>query len=232
MAVERLTDYTRRIWTALGPDAPVGHDIHVNDVIYYMDSSECCIVTNVYPDGSIDCETLPDIGGGGGGGDAVSVALAVDNFTMPAGNFVWQNRIRNVLNTGGCIHVIFDEQLNDSDTDRGIISVGYGGLSAWSVGTANPSLYWQVIKHQSSLHGYMRGVSNVTFTPPAHNGRVDIKMYLDYYFDVIANTTQPYTTAQQTFMTALASHPLISVGCNKSDAFEGAVIARFALEDE
>ena len=65
MAVERLTDYTRRIWTALGPDAPVGHDIHVNDVIYYMDSSECCIVTNVYPDGSIDCETLPDIGGGG-----------------------------------------------------------------------------------------------------------------------------------------------------------------------
>ena len=68
MAVERLTDYTRRIWTALGPDAPAGHDIHVNDVIYYMDSSECCIVTNVHPDGSIDCETLPDIGGGGGGG--------------------------------------------------------------------------------------------------------------------------------------------------------------------
>jgi len=67
MAVERLTDYTRRIWTALGPDAPAGHDIHVNDVIYYMDSSECCIVTNVYPDGSIDCETLPDVGGGGGG---------------------------------------------------------------------------------------------------------------------------------------------------------------------
>ena len=66
MAVERLTDYTRRIWTGLGPDSPVGHDIHVNDVIYYMDSSECCIVTNVHPDGSIDCETLPDIGGGGG----------------------------------------------------------------------------------------------------------------------------------------------------------------------
>lgn len=65
MAVERLTDYTRRIWTALGPDDPAGHDIHVNDVIYYMDSSECCIVRNVYPDGSIDCETLPDIGGGG-----------------------------------------------------------------------------------------------------------------------------------------------------------------------
>lgn len=67
MAVERLTDYTRRIWTALGPDDPAGHDIHVNDVIYYMDSSECCIVSNVYPDGTIDCETLPDIGGGGGG---------------------------------------------------------------------------------------------------------------------------------------------------------------------
>lgn len=67
MAVERLTDYTRRIWTALDADAPEGHDIHVNDVIYYMDSSECCIVTNVHPDGSIDCETLPDIGGGGGG---------------------------------------------------------------------------------------------------------------------------------------------------------------------
>lgn len=83
MAVERLTDYTRRIWTGLGPDAPQGHDIHVNDVIYYMDSSECCIVTNVYPDGSIDCETLPDIGGGGGGdaamidGDYITMYYAV-----------------------------------------------------------------------------------------------------------------------------------------------------------
>lgn len=63
MAVERLTDYTRRIWTALGPDAPEGHDIHVNDVIYYMDSSQCGIVTHVYPEGSIDVEFLPDVGG-------------------------------------------------------------------------------------------------------------------------------------------------------------------------
>ena len=75
MAVQRLTDYTRRIWTALGPDAPEGHDIHVNDIIYYMDNSECCIVSNVYPDGSIDCETLPDIGGGGGSNETVANAL-------------------------------------------------------------------------------------------------------------------------------------------------------------
>lgn len=68
MAVERLTDYTRRIWTGLAADEPEDYDIQVNDVIYHMDSSECCIVTTVYPDGSIDCETLPDIGGGGGGG--------------------------------------------------------------------------------------------------------------------------------------------------------------------
>lgn len=67
MAVERLTDYTRRIWTALAADAPEGHDIQVNDVIYYMDTSECGIVTYVYPEGSIDVEFLPDIGGGGGG---------------------------------------------------------------------------------------------------------------------------------------------------------------------
>lgn len=66
MAVERLTDYTRRIWTALAADAPEGHDIQVNDVIYYMDSSQCGIVTYVYPEGSIDVEFLPDIGGGGG----------------------------------------------------------------------------------------------------------------------------------------------------------------------
>ena len=68
MAVERLTDYTRRIWTALGPDAPEGHDFEVGDVIYYMDSSQCGIVTYVYPEGSIDVEFLPDVGGGGGGG--------------------------------------------------------------------------------------------------------------------------------------------------------------------
>ena len=88
MAVQRLTDYTRRIWTGLGSDDPTGHDIHVNDVIYYMDSSECCIVTNVYPDGSIDCETLPDIGGGGGGGESVQsgsfvLATASRRFTVP-----------------------------------------------------------------------------------------------------------------------------------------------------
>ena len=69
MAVERLTDYTRRIWTALDADAPEGHDFEVGDVIYYMDSSQCGIVTYVYPEGSIDVEFLPDIGGGGG--DAV-----------------------------------------------------------------------------------------------------------------------------------------------------------------
>lgn len=67
MAVERLTDYTRRIWTALDADAPEGHDFEVGDVIYYMDSSQCGIVTYVYPEGSIDVEFLPDIGGGGGG---------------------------------------------------------------------------------------------------------------------------------------------------------------------
>ena len=69
MAVQRLTDYTRRIWTALDADAPEGHDFEVGDVIYYMDSSQCGIVTYVYPEGSIDVEFLPDIGGGGGGGD-------------------------------------------------------------------------------------------------------------------------------------------------------------------
>ena len=67
MAVERLTDYTRRIWTALDADAPEGHDFEIGDVIYYMDSSQCGIVTYVYPEGSIDVEFLPDIGGGGGG---------------------------------------------------------------------------------------------------------------------------------------------------------------------
>ena len=67
MAVQRLTDYTRRIWTALDADAPEGHDFEVGDVIYYMDSSQCGIVTYVYPEGSIDVEFLPDIGGGGGG---------------------------------------------------------------------------------------------------------------------------------------------------------------------
>ena len=88
MAVERLTDYTRRIWTGLGPDDPAGHDIHVNDVIYYMDSSECCIVTNVHPDGSIDCETLPDVGGGGGGGGDYTAEDFGDS-TKPEGRVVF-----------------------------------------------------------------------------------------------------------------------------------------------
>ena len=104
MAVERLTDYTRRIWTALGPDDPTGHDIQVGDVIYFMDSSECAIVTNVYPDGSIDAETLPDIGGGGGGGGGGNT-FVITEYTIPrnetinvainAANIplVWQNEV-------------------------------------------------------------------------------------------------------------------------------------------
>lgn len=75
MAVQRLTDYTRRIWTALDADAPEGHDFEVGDVIYYMDSSQCGIVTYVYPEGSIDVEFLPDIGGGGGGGGGGDAAM-------------------------------------------------------------------------------------------------------------------------------------------------------------
>jgi len=82
MAVERLTDYTRRIWTALDADAPEGHDFEVGDVIYYMDSSQCGIVTYVYPEGSIDVEFLPDVGGGGGGGGY----SADDNVTIRLGN--------------------------------------------------------------------------------------------------------------------------------------------------
>ena len=77
MAVQRLTDYTRRIWTALDADAPEGHDFEVGDVIYYMDSGQCGIVTYVYPEGSIDVEFLPDIGGGG---DAVKgTTISVNN---------------------------------------------------------------------------------------------------------------------------------------------------------
>lgn len=65
MAVERLTDYTRRIWTALAADAPVP-DMQAGDVIYYMDTSKCSIITGIPAPGSIDVENLPDIGGGGG----------------------------------------------------------------------------------------------------------------------------------------------------------------------
>lgn len=64
MAVERLTDYTRRIWTALAADAPVP-DMQVGDVIYYMDTSKCSIITGIPAPGSIDTADLPDIGGGG-----------------------------------------------------------------------------------------------------------------------------------------------------------------------
>ena len=66
MAVERLTDYTRRIWTGLSADAP-DPDMQAGDVIYYMDTSTCSIITGIPAPGSIDVEDLPDIGGGGGG---------------------------------------------------------------------------------------------------------------------------------------------------------------------
>jgi len=67
MAVERLTDYTRRIWTGLSADAP-DPDMQAGDVIYYMDTSTCSIITGIPAPGSIDTEDLPDVGGGGGGG--------------------------------------------------------------------------------------------------------------------------------------------------------------------
>ena len=104
MAVERLTDYTRRIWTALDADAPEGHDFEVGDVIYYMDSSQCGIVTYVYPEGSIDVEFLPDVGGGGGGGgysadDNVSVRIGNQSGTTIAGTSVWYDPTLSCLMT-------------------------------------------------------------------------------------------------------------------------------------
>lgn len=95
MAVERLTDYTRRIWTALDADAPEGHDFQVNDVIYYMDSSQCGIVTYVYPEGSIDVEFLPDIGGGGGG---EYTAADFGDMTKPVGEVVYDGAYFGIQN--------------------------------------------------------------------------------------------------------------------------------------
>ena len=66
MAVERLTDYTRRIWTGLSADEP-DPDMQAGDVIYYMDTSTCSIITGIPAPGSIDTKDLPDVGGGGGG---------------------------------------------------------------------------------------------------------------------------------------------------------------------
>ena len=88
MAVERLTDYTRRIWTGLAADAP-DPDMQVGDVIYYMDTSTCSIITGIPAPGSIDTEELPDVGGGGGGGGgdiqsgSFVLATASRRFTVP-----------------------------------------------------------------------------------------------------------------------------------------------------
>ena len=66
MAVQRLTDYTRRIWVGLSTDEP-DPDMQAGDVIYYMDTSTCSIITGIPAPGSIDTKDLPDVGGGGGG---------------------------------------------------------------------------------------------------------------------------------------------------------------------
>ena len=77
MAVERLTDYTRRIWTGLAADAP-DPDMQAGDVIYYMDTSKCSIITGIPAPGSIDTIDLPDIGGGGGGSTIVSKTITAN----------------------------------------------------------------------------------------------------------------------------------------------------------
>ena len=61
MAVERLTDYTRRIWTCLEADDP-DLNMQVGDIIYYMDLSICAIITGIPAPGSINTWDLPDIG--------------------------------------------------------------------------------------------------------------------------------------------------------------------------
>lgn len=83
MAVQRLTDYTRRIWVGLSTDEP-DPDMQAGDVIYYMDTSTCSIITGIPAPGSIDTEDLPDVGGGGGGD--YTAADFVDE-TKPTGVF-------------------------------------------------------------------------------------------------------------------------------------------------
>lgn len=106
MAVERLTDYTRRIWTALDADAPEDHDIQVNDVIYYMDSSQCGIVTQVYPGGSIDVEFLPDVGGGSGGSEGTMDLLNSGTYTL-ASNLADNLVIPVSIDPGDTLHWIY-----------------------------------------------------------------------------------------------------------------------------
>lgn len=96
MAVERLTDYTRRIWTGLAADAP-DPDMQAGDVIYYMDTSTCSIITGIPAPGSIDVEDLPDIGGGGGGGDYTAGDFG--DSTKPEGRVVFLGAYIGVQNS-------------------------------------------------------------------------------------------------------------------------------------
>lgn len=168
MAVERLTDYTRRIWTGLGPDAPEGHDIHVNDVIYYMDSSECCIVTNVHPDGSIDCETLPDVGGGGGDdGEYIGDCFDVRCGFVTSG----PNNVSNTASAGGYLRNL-----------AGLPAAGTSAVAWTSVGDPGGWVYDEIVGtnyQANTCYRYRNGAfTGVKITPTYSAVLPEGKQYL------------------------------------------------------
>lgn len=157
MAVERITDYTRRIWTGLSADEP-DPDMQAGDVIYYMDTSTCSIITGIPAPGSIDTADLPDVGGGGDPYEVARHFVArtlqeyVDEGTTSINNkaFMDMSTLRKVIihNATGAFQQAF--------YGTSVSNVAFPKMTSVTnyLGSNNPQLYGLDFTAVSSLNSY------------------------------------------------------------------------------
>lgn len=169
---------------------------------------------------------------------AVKSSFCVEDFVMPSGKFVCGNNMfPNLIASGGYLHLIYTLQENtNTSNDLALLCFGTSNLAAWTPTATVIGAYFNVSKASTVLKLHLRATGSNTSLGVSdyadENGRVNIKFYSDKYVDVNTGTEYTYTTAQQAFFTVLSGFSYISVGCNQSNPFTGAVIEKWAIQKD
>lgn len=173
-------------------------------------------------------------------------SFQLKDFKIPSQKWVIQSSIPNLVDSGGCIHLIITVPESPIvSADSGIIAFGADALSAWSSSTncfAMLNMYnsGDAGSNKNQAQFRLRGSTLNGWFPlylyEDANRKIDIKFYKTKFINVNTNTTYNYSDSSSytnlgTCMANLCNNSYISIGQNYYTTTWGSnVLSLFAVE--